>query len=186
LRIYFHIDASKIEILPEGDFDIYYPLICHKIQLLRLGSERVDYEAPRLFSDINFSVSDHSKKSKFTGNRVVIEVEVHNQNESQTVNHKQNFNSSHEKAYKKFEEIELLHYTKKPNQDDQVMVINESKVCACCIVFIHIIPVIVNYSITQIEVVLSYYIINIPCVLKVYVYIIYFVYSVCFLGIYST
>lgn len=120
---------SEIEILPEGSFDTYYSLICHKIQLLRLGSERVDCEASCLLSDIN-SASDYCRKSKFVGNRVVIQAEVYHQNKSLSVKHKQNYhpNSNHERVNKKCEEIELC-YAKMPNQDDNVIVIRESKVC---------------------------------------------------------
>lgn len=132
LSFTFHTDMSKIEVLPQGNFDIYCPLICHKIQLLRLGSNRVDCEAPYLLSDVNSSTSDHKRKYKFAGNRVCIEAEVHQQKKSPSINCKQSCchsNSNGHKAYKKADEIELSHYTKQPSLDGNVVVINESKVC---------------------------------------------------------
>ena len=128
-------DMSKIEILPEGNFDKHYPLICHEVQLLRLGSEKVDFEAAHLLSDVN-SASGYYRKSKFVGNKVVTEAEVHHHNKPQSVNHKQNSSSYHESTCKKLEEIELD--TKMSNQDDNVIVINESKVRSismkmCCL-----------------------------------------------------
>lgn len=122
---------SRFEVLPDDSFDTYYPLICHKIQLLRLGSERVDCEASSLLSDIN-STSDHCRKSKFVGNKVVTEAEVYHHNKSLSIiNHTQtcyHSNSNHERIHKKCEEVEL-HYVKMPNQDENVVAINESKVC---------------------------------------------------------
>ena len=79
-----------------------------------------------MLSDIN-SADGYYRKSKFVGNKVVIEAEVYHQNEPQSINHKQNSDSHNENACKKLEEIELD--TKMSNQDDTVIVINESKVC---------------------------------------------------------
>ena len=127
----FHIGMPEIEILPEGNFDAYFPSIFHKIQLIRLGSERVDCEAASLLTDIN-STSGYCRKSKCVGSRVVIEAEVYHQNKPQSTNQKHNCYHSHsnnEKVQKKHEEIEL-HYTKLPNQNDNVTIISESKVCA--------------------------------------------------------
>jgi len=128
------IDASKIEVLPDGDFDKYYPLICHNIQLLRLGSERTDFEASHLLSGID-SAGGYCRKSKFAGNKVVIEAEVYYQN----VDHKHKSYSNLESTSKKPEEIELN--AKMTNQDDNDdIVINESKVCVImlcnCILYV--------------------------------------------------
>ena len=81
------------------------------------------------------SASDYSRKSKFAGNKVVIEAEVYHQN----VNHKHKSYSNLDGTCKKPEEIELN--VKMPNQDDYVVVINESKVCMFhnvmqCVVYI--------------------------------------------------
>ena len=84
----------------------------------------MDLEAAHLLSDIN-SASGCYRKSKFVGNKVVTEAEVYHQNEPQSVNHKQNSSPYHESAC---EEIELD--TKMSNQDDNVIVINESEVCS--------------------------------------------------------
>lgn len=126
-----YVGMPEVEILSEGDFDAYFPSIFHKIQLLRLGSERVDCEAASLLTDIN-SASSYCRKSKCIGNRVVIEAEVYHQNKLQSTNQKRNCyhsRSNNEKVHKKHEEIELQ-YTKSPNQNDNAIIISESKVCA--------------------------------------------------------
>ena len=124
------LGMPEIEILPEGNFDAYRPSICHKIQLLRLGSERVDCEASALLTDID-SASDHCRNSKCVGNRVVIEAEVYHHNKQLSTDHKQNcyhLHSNSERVHKKHEEIEL-HCTKMPAQNNDVIAISESKVC---------------------------------------------------------
>ena len=81
------------------------------------------------------SAGGYSRKSKVAGNKVVIEAEVYHQN----VNHKHKSYSNLDGTCKKPEEIELN--AKMPNQDDYVVVINESKVCMFhnvmqCVVYI--------------------------------------------------
>lgn len=95
---------------------------------------KVDSEASSLLSETS-SAKDYSRMSKSAGNKVVVEAEVHHRNELPSVNHKQNLyrcNSNHGMA-KKLEGIEL-DYAKIPNQDDSMIVIDESKVCMCCTV----------------------------------------------------